>query len=148
MQSILYLSCSPKGTGAVSLGFADEVVARLRQRHPQALVRTRDLSADPPGFVDAAFCSAIMDLGGGGSAAFHESENLIQELEAAAAVVIATPMHNFTVPSVLKAWIDQVVRIHRSFASTPVGKVGKLKDRPVFIAVAPGGWFSDSFPSA
>lgn len=147
MQSILFLSCSPKGSGAVSLGFADEVVARLRQRHPQALVRTRDLSADPPRFVDAAFCSAIMDPGGGGPAAFHESETLIQELEPAAAVVIATPMHNFTVPSVLKAWIDQVVRIHRSFASTPAGKVGKLKDRPVFFVVASGGWFTGPSPT-
>jgi hypothetical protein len=35
-------------------------------------------------------------------------------------------MHNYTVPAVLKAWIDQIVRIHRSFASTPAGKVGKL----------------------
>ena len=56
-------------------------------------------------------------------------------------------MHNYTVPAVLKAWIDQVVRIRRTFASTPTGKVGTLKDRPVFIVVASGGWFTGPSPA-
>jgi len=37
---------------------------------------------------------------------------------------------------VLKAWVDQIVRIHRTFASTPGGKVGKLRDRPAWLVVA------------
>ena len=56
-------------------------------------------------------------------------------------------MHNYTVPAVLKAWIDQVVRIRRSFSSTPAGKVGLLHDRPVFLVVASGGWFSRPSPT-
>ena len=79
--------------------------------------------------------------------AFARSEALIQELENADAIVIATPMHNFTVPAVLKAWIDQVVRINRTFTSTPTGKVGTLTDRPVFIVIASGGWFSGPSPA-
>ena len=71
---------------------------------------------------------------------------LIRELEAADIVVIATPMHNYTVPAVLKAWIDHIVRIHRTFASTPAGKVGKLPDRPVYLVVASGGWFTQPSP--
>jgi len=54
-------------------------------------------------------------------------------------VVIDTPMHNFTVPSVLKAWIDHVVRVGRTFRTTANGKVGLLRDRPVFVVVACGG---------
>ena len=55
---------------------------------------------------------------------------LIVELEATDALVIATPMHNFTVPAALKAWIDQVVRIGRTFRSTPDGKIGLLGPPP------------------
>ncbi|WP_346731000.1 NAD(P)H-dependent oxidoreductase [Bradyrhizobium sp. 132] len=55
------------------------------------------------------------------------SEELIQELESADCVVIATPMHNFTVPAALKAWIDHVVRVRRTFDVTAQGKVGALK---------------------
>ncbi len=67
------------------------------------------------------------------------SERLIAELEQAAIVVIDTPMHNFTVPASLKLWIDHVVRPERTFRSTPQGKIGLLRDRPVFAIVASGG---------
>lgn len=70
------------------------------------------------------------------------SEVLIRELERANFVVIGTPMHNLTIPSSLKAWIDHVVRARRTFNVTSAGKVGLLADRPVFIAVASGGRFS------
>jgi FMN-dependent NADH-azoreductase len=56
--------------------------------------------------------------------------------------VIGTPMHNFTVPSALKAWIDHVVRVRRTFNITAEGYVGTLRDRPVFIAVSSGGRYS------
>src|SRR4051794_20973665 len=70
------------------------------------------------------------------------SEELIQELESADCLVISTPMHNFTVPVALKAWIDHVVRVRRTFDETPQGKVSALHDRPVFVAVSSGGRFS------
>ena len=70
------------------------------------------------------------------------SEELIAELESSDFVVIGTPMHNFTVPSALKAWIDHVVRVRRTFNVTKEGKVGRLRDRPVFVAVSSGGRFS------
>jgi FMN-dependent NADH-azoreductase len=76
----------------------------------------------------------------GGS--ISQSEELIQDLEWADFVVIGTPMHNFTVPSALKAWIDHIVRVRRTFNVTTEGKVGTLRDRPVFIAVSSGGRFS------
>src|SRR5262249_27356980 len=53
-----------------------------------------------------------------------------------------TPMHNFTVPSVLKSWIDYVVRPGRSFVPSPQGKLPLLRNRPVRIAIACGGIFS------
>ena len=67
---------------------------------------------------------------------------LVQEIEAADVIVIGTLMHNYTIPSALKAWIDQVLRVGRTMKSTPAGKVGMLQHRPVFIGVASGGVFS------
>jgi FMN-dependent NADH-azoreductase len=48
-------------------------------------------------------------------------------------------MHNFTVPAVLKAWLDHVLLPGRTFRSTGHGKVGLLADRPAFLIVACGG---------
>ena len=58
-----------------------------------------------------------------------DSEILIRELESADCLVIGTPMHNYTVPSALKAWIDHVVRANRTFTHIPTGKLGVLADR-------------------
>jgi FMN-dependent NADH-azoreductase len=147
MTKILYLRCSPRGAAAFSSRMAEEVVARLLPHHPGAEVVFRDLSANPPPIVDAGFSAAILGPPGEVPPALETSEALIQELEAADILVIATPMHNYGVPSVLKAWVDQIVRIHRTFASTPGGKVGKLPDRPAWLVVASGGWFTGPSPS-
>jgi FMN-dependent NADH-azoreductase len=147
MTTILHLRCSPRGAAAFSSRMAEEVIARLQQHHAGARLVFRDLAADPPPLVDAAFSAAILGPPGDVPPALEASETLIRELEAADVLVIATPMHNYGVPAVLKAWVDQIVRIHRTFASTPGGKVGRLRDRPTWLVVASGGWFTGPSPS-
>ena len=147
MKTILYLSCSPRGAAAHSRIIADELVDRLLSRNPDANVIRRDLSANPPSFVDQGFSAAILGPQGVLPPALVESETLIRELESCGVLVVATPMHNYGVPAVLKAWVDQIVRIHRSFRSTPEGKIGVLTDRPVHVVVASGGWFSGPSPT-
>src|SRR3546814_10538335 len=66
---------------------------------------------------------------------------LIRELEDTDGLIIGTPMHNYTVPSALKAWIDHIVRVHCSFLPTRQGKIGTLRDRPTFIAISSGGTY-------
>jgi FMN-dependent NADH-azoreductase len=44
------------------------------------------------------------------------SEAAIAELEAADLIVMGTPMYNYGMPSALKAWFDQVIRIGRTFS--------------------------------
>jgi FMN-dependent NADH-azoreductase len=147
MTKILHLRCSPRGAAAFSSRMAEEVLERLLRHHRGAEIVFRDLSAQPPSLVDAGFSAAILGPPGEVPPALEASEELIRELEAADVLVIATPMHNYCVPAVLKAWVDQIVRIHRTFASTPGGKVGKLRDRPAWLVVASGGWFTGPSPS-
>ncbi len=143
MKTILHISASPRGAAAYSRIASDRLVAALVGRSPGARVIARDLAAAPPPLVDAAFSAAILARDAA-SPALAVSEALIQELEGADTVVIATPMHNYTVPAVLKAWLDQIVRIDRTFRSTPAGKMGLLADRPVFVVMASGGWFTEA----
>ncbi len=141
--TILLIECSPRGAASCSRLVAQDLLARLQAVDRPARVVRRDLAADPPPFVDAAFAASLSLRRGESPAreapALACSEALIAELEAADILILSTPMHNFTVPAVLKAWIDQVVRIQRSFRSTPEGKVGLLRDRPTFVISASGG---------
>lgn len=147
MRTILHLTSSPKGPATYSRLISGELVGRLLQANPGAAVVHRDLAEHPPPLPDAAFSAAILSGAPADDPAFAASELLIGELEAADAVVIGTPMHNYGVPAVLKAWIDQVVRIRRTFQSTPAGKVGILRSRPVYVVVASGGWFTGPSPA-
>lgn len=143
-MNILHIDCSPRPEShsrALSLA----IVQKLLELSPTASITRRDLGAEPlphATYDYATTLSTPATLAAPVKGSLDCSEALIHEVEAADVIVLGTPMHNLTVPSVLKAWIDQIVRAGRTFKSTPVGKVGMLQDRPVFIAIASGIIFS------
>jgi len=140
MTTILQILVSPR-PNSVSRLIAREMTTRLQALHSGARVIDRDLAADPPPHPDLALYNAILSPEiGPEHPDFALSERFIGELEAADWVVIGTPMNNFTVLSTLKAWIDHIVRIRRTFRSTPEGKIGLLHDIPVIVVSAHGGY--------
>lgn len=143
MKTILHVSCSPRGRAAESYGLSQKIIAALKARQPQFEVIERVLGAGALRHVDEDYAfsqASLEDVSEHGSMAL--SEELIRELESADCLVISTPMHNLSIPSTLKAWIDHVVRARRTFSIGAGGKTGLLADRPVFIAIASGGRFS------
>lgn len=142
-MKILHVSCSPRGPASESQRLARRIIALLQETAPGATVLERPLADGDIPHVDPDYATSQQssaDVSDDGSA--RRSEALIGELEDADVVVIGTPMHNFTVPSVLKVWIDHVVRVRRTFNVSPQGKIGLLRDRPVFVAVSSGGLFA------
>ena len=146
-MKILHITCSARGQQSVSYRLSRRVMDRLLSQHPAAQIVTRDLWAEPLPHIDGEYAAAlggtrdrVSAAAARGLSSLALSDRLIAELRDADCVVIATPMHNFTVPSVLKAWLDHVVRIGVTFNATPEGKIGTLADRPVYIAVSSGGY--------
>lgn len=150
MPAILAIDASPRGAASRSGQVGRMVVERLLRRSPGARLIVRPIGVEPLPHIDAAYAGAMETPEAQRTAADRQalarSEALIAELEATDRLVIATPMHNFTVPSTLKAWIDHVVRAHRSFALTPRGKQGLLADRPTYVIVSAGGVVSGEGP--
>jgi FMN-dependent NADH-azoreductase len=143
MSKILHLSCSPRGRTAESFRLSQKIIGLLLQRNANATVIDRVIGGGAISHIDEDYAisqSSSADVSQQGTMA--RSEELVRELESSDFVVIGTPMHNLTVPSTLKAWIDHVVRARRTFNITTSGKVGTLPDRPVFVAIASGGRFS------
>jgi FMN-dependent NADH-azoreductase len=139
----LLVEASPRFGRSQSRTAAEKVVNRLKERAPGLKLLRRDLAAEPPPLIDEAFTEAMYVPASRQDErqrqALAYSEAAIAELEQAGALIISTPMNNFTVPAVLKTWIDQVLRLERTFRSTPDGKVGLLADRPTYVVVASGG---------
>ena len=143
MKKILHVSCSPRGQAAESYRLSQTIIDFLLQKERNAIVVARVVSGHAIMPIDADYAlsqQSAADISREGSMA--QSEKLVRELESADFVVIGTPMHNFTVPAALKAWIDYVVRARRTFTVSPGGKIGMLSDRPVFVAISSGGRFS------
>jgi FMN-dependent NADH-azoreductase len=76
------------------------------------------------------------------------SEELIGELERADEYVFGVAMHNFAIPSVLKLWIDQVVRSGRTFSYGEQGPKGLLHGKKATVVVASGGVYESETPAA
>lgn len=145
-NTLLRIDVSPRGSASHSRRLADELMEFLVAQQGFARIIRRDLIAEPIDLIDEGFTRSMpvhtTREAAAGQPALALSERLIGELEISAALVISTPVHNYTVPAPLKAWIDQVVRAGRAFRITPDGKVGSLWDRPTFIVAASGGYFS------
>jgi FMN-dependent NADH-azoreductase len=75
------------------------------------------------------------------------SDSLIEEVLAADTIVIGAPMYNFAIPSVLKAWIDQIVRIGKTVAYGPQGRQGLLGKKKVVVITARGGAYRKDTPA-
>lgn len=69
---------------------------------------------------------------------------LARELEQADLVLIGTPMHNFTVPSVLKAWIDHSIIMGRTGGG--IGSTGTVAGKQVVVIASRGGGYSPGTP--
>jgi FMN-dependent NADH-azoreductase len=66
------------------------------------------------------------------------SDELIEELQAADTIVIGAPMYNFSIPSSLKAWIDQIVRLGKTVGYGPNGRQGLLARKKVVVITSRG----------
>ena len=140
MNNALLINASPHGHFSHASRLARELLASLRQRYPDLAWVGRDLSEQPLPPLSIDYGAALAAPTAFDAPVFDVSETLIRELEASDILVIATPMHNFTIPAALKLWIDYVLRIHRTFSAGPEGKTGLLADRPVYVLVGAGGF--------
>jgi FMN-dependent NADH-azoreductase len=120
---ILHLSFSSRGLASESIRLASVMLDHLFAIYPHAVLVERMLGDEPLPHIDANY--ALAQHLAIATAAHHgsiiRSEEAIRTLQA------------------LKAWLDHVVRVRRTFDLTSDGKKGMLHDRPVFIVVASGG---------
>ncbi len=147
MKNILLIESSPRGSDSYSHQAARSMVHEIQQHHPGAQLVVRDLAKNPPPHVGPAFVSGLYvppaQRAPEQATALALSDALIDELLAADTIVVAVSMHNFGVPSTLKAWIDHIARAGRTFAYGPNGPQGLLTGKRAILVLASGGVYSD-----
>ena len=153
MTYILRLDSSPRKSDSISRQIADKVEQHLKDLDPELSVKVRDLScAELPHISNetiTGFYTPADAMTAELKAATALSDELIYELKQADTLIISAPMYNFGVPSSLKAWVDQIVRINETFSFDGSSFAGLVAvKRAVFVLAygasgyAPGGAFS------
>jgi len=124
MKKILAVQGSPRGERSHSRRLLESFLQAYAAEQGDIEVRHREVGrADLPhvseAWIAAAFYPQPEQRPALMQADLALSDELVDELSAADRLVIAAPMYNFGIPSGLKAWVDQIVRIGRTFDFTP-----------------------------
>jgi len=149
MPNLLRIDASVRVTDSHSRSLADELQSRWLQANPGGKVNERDLANNPVRALEndtvIGYYTSEENMTETLRQATAQSDMLIAELMDSDALLLSTPMYNFSVPAVLKAWIDQVVRMHKTFGFDDAGNVyGMVKNKPAYVAIALGAQFTDT----
>ena len=116
METLLLINSSARSARSVTRQLTARFAATWASHHPEGAIISRDVGLNPPSFINETWISDAFAEPNGQPSSLATSEALIDELFRASAVVIGAPMYNFGMPAQLKAYVDQVVRVGRTFA--------------------------------
>ncbi len=123
MAHLLHIDASPRGERSHSRRMTREFVEQWKQTHPNDTVTYRDIGRNPIPHVDEPWIAAAFSPPEQHTPELREairfSDQLVDEFLEADVYVIGVPMYNFSIPSGFKAYIDQIVRLGRTFAYEP-----------------------------
>jgi len=139
MPTLLSLESSPRGHRSISRALGSRFVDHWLRANPDGKVIYRDLNTTRIPYLDndwigGVYAPAEVERTPDMQKALALSTELIAELQAADRVLISTPMYNFTIPAVLKSWIDYVVRPGFTFRLAP-GWPGMLENKKATLIV-------------
>ncbi|MEH6305646.1 NAD(P)H-dependent oxidoreductase [Olivibacter sp. CPCC 100613] len=146
MKKLLIINASVRNERSYSRKLAQLFVENWKSKYPQDIFTYRDLGSEIiPGIDEPWIASAFIkpaDRTEANQKALKLSDELVKELKENDVYVIATPMYNWSIPSGMKAYIDQVMRINETWkfrSGVPDGDyVGLLENKKMFILSSRG----------
>jgi FMN-dependent NADH-azoreductase len=143
MPTLLHIDSSPMGNSSVTRYLTREFTEQWKLANPGAKIITRDLTVSGLTPVDAEWVGAAYTPPPSRTPeqkqALALSDTLVAELMEADEYVIGVPMWNFGVPSVVKAWIDQIARAGVTFAYVDGAPKGLIVGKKATFLIAAGG---------
>ena len=142
MPSLLRIDSSPRGAGSHSKFIADAVQSQLTINTPDIDICLRDLSNQEIPSISQDTITGFFTPKENFTPVLEEatslSDKLIKEIREADTLIISAPMYNFGVPSSLKAWIDQIVRVGETFNFDETGFSGLVGGKKAILALSYG----------
>jgi FMN-dependent NADH-azoreductase len=152
MSTLLRIDSSPfPGEYSFSRQLTAEFAQKWLQTHPDGTVIARDLALTTLAPVTVEFITAMHTPEADQTAAHQQalalSDELIEELLTADEYVFGVSMHNFSIPSSLKLWLDQIARVGKTFSYATGKPEGLLGGKKATFMVATGGVYEIGTPA-
>jgi FMN-dependent NADH-azoreductase len=147
MKRILHIDSSPRHDRSHTRNLTRELRDRLLKKYPEHELMYRDLYVGTPPHVDAPWIEAAFSkdetLSPRQKQAVEVSDHLIDEFLSADIFLLGIPMYNFGMPSVFKAYIDNIIRVNRTLSFDPNDHNEPYKplvhgDKTMYVIIATG----------
>jgi FMN-dependent NADH-azoreductase len=134
MTHLLQIDTSPRIARSVSRLLSQEFVEQWMVTNPGSVVTYRDIGKHHVPHITEEWMESTKLLGDELMVSdLFLSNELVDELFLASRYLISVPIHNFTIPSTLKTYIDHIVRIGLTVAVNQHSSQGLLKNKKMLV---------------
>ena len=146
MKKVLVINSSARTLRSQSRKLTEVFVDHWKSTHSNPTINYRELgNTDVPHVTENWIAAAFKPEAARSdeeTEALKISDTYIAELRQADVIVLGAPMYNWSVPSTLKAYIDQVLRVNETWKFNPDNRqnpyIGLLENKTLFLLLARG----------
>jgi FMN-dependent NADH-azoreductase len=146
MKKILVINSSARVLRSHSRKLTEVFVDHWKSIHTDPIIGFRELgSTDVPHVNEKWIAGAFKPEAARSEEeieALKTSDTYIAELREADVIVLGVPMYNWSIPSALKAYIDQILRVNETWKFDPTNILhpytGLLKNKTLFLLLSRG----------
>lgn len=146
MKKLLIINASVRKERSYSRMLTQLFMDNWTSRYPEDRFTLREIGLEVVPAIDEKWIAGAFlkpkDRNAENQAALQFSNELVRELKENDVYVIGTPMYNWSIPSGLKSYIDQVMRINETWkfrSGKPDGDyVGLLENKKLYILSSRG----------
>jgi FMN-dependent NADH-azoreductase len=146
MKNVLVINSSARVLHSQSRKLTEVFIDHWKSTHINPVIRFRELGNTAVPHINENWITAAFKPAETRSAEEIEvlktSDIYISELREADVIVLGSPMYNWSIPSSLKAYIDQILRVNETFkidrTNTQNPYIGLLEHKTVFLLLSRG----------
>jgi FMN-dependent NADH-azoreductase len=131
-KKILIIQSSPRDNDSITNNLIQKIENKIFEKHNNSIFTRKNLSKyplpHPTNETISAYFTTKELLTDELNSAISLSNKLTDELLDSNILIIGAPMWNFSIPSSLKAWLDHIVRIGKTFSIGENGYFGLAKN--------------------
>ncbi|MBT1685329.1 FMN-dependent NADH-azoreductase [Dawidia soli] len=146
MKKLLVINSSARTFRSQSRRLTEVFVEHWRRVYADTRIRFRDLGNTNVPHINEKWIAAAFKpeaaRSADESASLSLSNTYISELREADIIVLGAPMYNWSIPSALKAYIDQILRVNETWKVNPTDPlnpyVGLLENKTLVLLLSRG----------